>query len=92
MLTITPEAVNYIKAKGKPIFLDMPPLISGDIPVKESPNVRFGQPRNPDSYDLECIQGVSVYVPRDLPKQPLTITLVRFLGWQRLVVEGWHLA
>lgn len=92
MLTISPEAVDYIRSRGKPIFLDIPPLINCDISIKECPTVRFGQPRNPENYDLESIQGVSVYVPHELPKQPLRITLVKFFGWRNLVVDGWHLA
>ncbi len=92
MLSLTPEAVAYIQAQGKPVFLDIPPLISGDFNIQESPAVRFGQPRDPENYALQVIQGVSVYVPYGLPEQPLTITLSSFLGWRRLVVQGWHLA
>jgi hypothetical protein len=92
MLTITADAVAYIKSRNKPIFLDIPPLINCDIPVKESPTVRFGEPRDLEKYQLKTIQEVSIYVPHDLPQQPLNITLTKFFCWRTLVVEGWHLA
>jgi hypothetical protein len=92
MLTLTPEAVTYIKAQNKPIFLDIPPLISCCVHLKESPAVRFGEPHDKDNYNLETIQGVPVYVPHELPEQPLKITLTSFLGFKNLVVEGWFLA
>lgn len=92
MLTITPEAISYIQLKAKPIFLDIPPLIGCCVHLKESPSVRFGEPHDPDNYVLTTIQGVSVYVPNELPDQPLTITLTSFLGIKNLAVEGWHLA
>lgn len=92
MLTITPEAVEYIRSKTKPIFLDIPPLIGCCVHLKESPAVRFGEPHDPGNYDLKTIQGVQVYVPHELPDQPLTITLNSFLGIKNLGVEGWHLA
>ncbi|MDR3560233.1 MAG: CC/Se motif family (seleno)protein [Negativicutes bacterium] len=92
MLSLTSEAVAYIQSRNKSIFLDIPPLINCDITMQESPTISFGQPRNPENYNLESIQGVSVYVPHNLPKQLLTITLVKFFRWRKLVVEGWHLA
>lgn len=92
MLSLTTEAVAFIESRGKPIFLDMPPLISGDLTLQESPSVRFGEPRDPENYALREIQGISVYVPHRLPDQPLTISLSSFFGWRRLVIQGWHLA
>ncbi len=92
MLTITPEAISYIQSKAKPIFLDIPPLIGCCVHLKESPSVRFGEPHDPNNYDLTTIQGVSVFVPHELPDQPLTVTLTSFLGMKKLAVEGWHLA
>ena len=92
MLSLTSEAVAYIRSRGKPIYLDIPPFISGDFNIQESPAVRFGEPRDPKNYALQVIQGVSVYVPYRLPEQALTISLASFFGWRRLVVQGWHLA
>ncbi|WP_371371383.1 CC/Se motif family (seleno)protein [Sporomusa aerivorans] len=60
--------------------------------MRESPAVRLGQPHDPQNYSLEEIQGIMVYVPRELPEIPLTITFSRFLWFKRLVIEGWQLA
>ncbi|WP_425060723.1 hypothetical protein SCACP_14650 [Sporomusa carbonis] len=92
MLTITDQALEYIKSRGKPVYLQMFQTISCCIDVTESPTVNFGQPHNPENYDLENIQGVIVYVPHELPEIPLTIDLSSFLGFKKLVIEGWRLA
>lgn len=92
MLKLTPDAVNYIQMRSKPVFLDIPPLISCCIHLKESPSVRFGEPRDTENYTKKSIQEVTVFVPHELPDIPLTITLSRFLGFKKLVVEGWWLA
>ncbi|WP_376741996.1 CC/Se motif family (seleno)protein [Sporomusa sp. GT1] len=59
--------------------------------MRESPAVRLGQPHNPEKYSLEEIQGVTVYIPYELPDIPLTIALNRFLWFKNLVIEGWRL-
>lgn len=92
MLTITPDAAAYIKEQNKPVYLDIPPLIGCCIHLKESPAVRFGEPRDPENYNLRTLEGVTVFVPHELPDQPLTIVVNSFLGFKRLSVEGWHLA
>ncbi|WP_371361023.1 CC/Se motif family (seleno)protein [Sporomusa malonica] len=60
--------------------------------LRESPAVRLGQPRDPQNYTLEEIQGIMVYIPHDLPEIPLTVELSRFFWFKRLVIEGWQLA
>jgi hypothetical protein len=92
MLTFTAEAAAFIRARNQSVFLDIPPLIDCCVHLKESPAVRFGEPHDPQNYRRETIAGVVVFVPRDLPDIPLTVTLTSFLGYKRLVVEGWHLA
>jgi hypothetical protein len=92
MLTFTPAAVAYIEAKSKPVFLDIPPLIGCCLHLKESPSVRFGEPHDPQNYTKQSIQGITVFVPHELPDIPLTVTLAGFLKFKKLVVEGWVLA
>lgn len=92
MLDITPEAAQFIKGKQKPIYLDIPPEIGCCIHLREKPTIRFGQPHDPHNYELRTIQEISVFVPYDLPEQPLTVTLTSFLGFKNLSIEGWHLA
>jgi hypothetical protein len=41
---------------------------------------------------MKTVEGITLFVPRDLPVIPLTVTLNRFLGLKRLVIEGWRLA
>jgi len=92
MLTISPQALAYIQEKNKAIFLDIPPLISCCLHLKESPTVRFGEPHNLDYYTKVFIQGVTVFMPHDLPEAPLSIELARFFCFKRLVIGGWCLA
>ncbi|VBB05310.1 Hypothetical protein LUCI_0517 [Lucifera butyrica] len=93
MLTFTPEAVDFARNKNQAVYLDIPPVIEGCcITIRESPAVRFGEPRNPERFTRRVIQGLTVYVPDELPDIPLTIILSSFLGWKRLAVEGWRLA
>lgn len=92
MLSIAPRAAAYILEKNRPIYLDIPPLIECCIHLQESPAVRFGEPRDPENYEKRIIDGVPVFVPHELPDQPLKIVLTSILGYKKLMVEGWHLA
>lgn len=92
MLSLTPEAVAYIQEQNKPVYLDIPPTIGCCITIRESPAVRFGEPRDPENYDKRTIDGVTVFVPDELPDQPLTIVVSKFFGYKKLMVAGWHLA
>lgn len=92
ILTITDKALDYIKSQERPIYLELFQVISCCIDIRESPSVRLGHPPDPHNYSFEEIQGVKVYIPHELPKIPLTITLSRFLGFKKLVIEGWSLA
>ena len=93
MLTIEPEALVFIGEKQQSIYLDMPPIISNCcMTLRECPSVRFGQPHNIEDYIEKTVQGITIYLPHDLPEIPLTITVSRFLWRTRLAVEGWFLA
>ena len=92
MLSLTPQAAAYALEKNRPIYLDIPPLIGCCIHLQESPAVRFGEPRDPENYARKIIQGVPVFVPHELPEQPLKIVLANILGFKKLMIEGWHLA
>ncbi|MBP2635095.1 MAG: hypothetical protein H6Q72_1002 [Firmicutes bacterium] len=92
MLTITDKALEYIKSQDKPVYLELFPVISCCIDLRESPSVRFGKPHDPENYSFEEIQGIMVYLPHDLPEIPLKMTLSSFLGFKKLAIEGWVLA
>ena len=92
MLTVTEKALEHIQSRGQAIFLEMPIIIQGDITFCESPAVRWGLPKNPQYYQQLVIDGIEVYIPHDLPKIPLRITVSRFLWIKWLAVEGWALA
>lgn len=90
MLTITPEARRYIHDHGGIIHLEYLPLQGCCIPYQPGPDVRFGMPYNPLQYRHETVDGTTVFVPFDLPDVPLRINLNIFLGFKRLVAEGWR--
>jgi len=92
MLTLTEHALEHIQSRRKPIFLEMPIVIQGDITIRESPAVRWGRPGDLQNYQQVMIQEIEVYIPHDLPKIPLKITVSRFLWLKWLAVEGWSLA
>jgi hypothetical protein len=91
MLTITPEALELIQRQVKPIFLELPKLISSCcFDFQEGPSVRAGEPRDLQDYEKRIIQNVTVFVPCRLPKIPLTIDVRSFFGIKSLVVDGWR--
>jgi hypothetical protein len=94
MLTITQDALAMIHKHNKPIYLNMPKLITNCcFDLQECPTIHFGKPHDPSKYNERTIQDITVLVPHGLPKTiPLTITVSSFLGFKRLVLEGWCLA
>lgn len=92
MLNFSSEAVSYIRDKKQPVYLEIPPVIGCCITIREKPEVRFGVPYNPEHYEKREMQGITVFIPHDLPDIPLTITLNTFLGIKHLGIEGWRLA
>ena len=92
MLTFTETARSLAREKKKPVYLEMSPIIECCFALRESPTVRFGEPKDKSLYQLSSIEGVSVYVPHDLTDIPLKINVRSIMGWKRLFVEGWQLA
>ena len=93
MLTITQGALELIREKKEPIFLEVPKVVSACcFTLRECPMVRFGMPRDEAKYEDRTLQDVLVRVPRGFSDDTaLTIAVSRFLGFKRLVVEGWRL-
>ena len=92
MLTITPEARTHALNNGGMLFLEYLALWTDGccIPYQPEPSVKLGKPYNQDKYRQETIDGLIVFIPNDLPKVPLLITMTSFMGIKRLVVEGWR--
>ena len=92
MLTITPEARTHALNNGGSLFLEYITLTGGGgcIPFQPEPIVRFGKPHNQDQYRQETIDGLTIFIPRGLPDEPLVIAMASVLGFKRLVIEGWR--
>jgi hypothetical protein len=91
VVTISAEALAFIRRSGHPIVLELPRMVRGCcFDFQEGPSVRVGEPPEPASYERTVFDGATMYVPRDLPDLPLEVRLQRFLGLRRLVVEGWR--
>jgi hypothetical protein len=92
MLSITDEALEYIRKEENSVFLEMPKLIQNCcFDLQECPTVRFGVPRDPQNYVKQQLRDATVFVPARLPGEvPLTITVSKFFGFRRLVLEGWN--
>lgn len=96
MLSISQEARELILGRGSPVRLELARVVSGGCgvpPLQSRPSVRFGAPPPPlrDQYESRDIDGITVHVPRALPaEQRLTLGVVSFLGFRRLVLEGWN--
>jgi len=94
MLTITQGALEIIRKRRKPVFLELPRAVDACCyRLQECPMVRFGVPRDGSKYEDRTLQDVLVRVPRGISDEAaLTIAVSNFLGFKRLVVEGWRLA
>lgn len=92
MLTITPQAVQYIKERNNAIYLELPPVIDCCMHLQEAPMINLGNPPKPECHEKLEISGITVYLPHNLPTIPLTIIITSFLGFKRLAIEGWKLA
>jgi hypothetical protein len=93
MLTITQPALEIIRQRNEPIFLEVPKVVSACcFNFRECPTVRFGVPHDGSKYEDRTLQDVVVRVPRGFADDTgLTITVSSFLGFKRLVIEGWRL-
>jgi hypothetical protein len=91
MLTITPEAKAYALDKGGSLFLELVTVTGGCcIPYQPEPAVRLGKPRKQDQYRQETIDGLTVFIPHRLPEEELVIAMASFLGFKKLVIDGWR--
>lgn len=92
MLTITPEAVQYIRKRNLPVRLELPPCIDACcFELQEAPEARFGAPKDREAHKEQVIEEITVFIPRSLQSLPLTLTVRSFLGFKHLAVEGWRL-
>ncbi len=94
MITLSEDALALIEQKKVPIHIEIPRSVSGCcIEVTDRPSVSFGEPKQRAEYVQQSIQGVTVYVPSCFPEVPhFTIRASSFLGFKRLVLDGWRLA
>ncbi|MCE5313043.1 MAG: hypothetical protein LLF86_07820 [Nitrospiraceae bacterium] len=91
MITIDPDAAAYIKRLNAPVYVSLPKAIrSCCFGFQEGPSVNKGMPHDPENYEERIISGISLLVSREIPEVQLTIYLQRFLGFSRLIVEGWR--
>jgi hypothetical protein len=93
MLTITQGALEIIREHKEPVFLEVPKAVSACcFSIRECPMVRFGVPHDDSKYEERTLQDVVVRVPRGFSDDTaLTIAVSSFLGFKRLVIEGWRL-
>ena len=92
MYSITPAAADYLKKQDQSVYLDLPPAVEGCcFQLQESPSAKMGVPANPDAYAQHNVDGVTFYVPHGLKPVPLTVAVSSFLGFKKLIVEGWPL-
>lgn len=93
MITFSEDALNYVRERNSPVFIDAPTYKRACCsPVMESPAVRFGEPSDVSGYTRQDAQGVTLYIPKGLPNpDALTIDTQNFLGFRSLVIDGWKL-
>lgn len=91
MVTISPEARDHAMKNGGEIYLEYIVIQGGCcIPYQPGPAVRFGRPHDPVRFHSTAMEGITVFVPHELPDVPLQITVNSFMGFQWLTVEGWR--
>jgi len=88
MLTFTPEASAYIRGKGASLYLAYRTVWGCCIPYEPRLSIMLGTPRNRAGYREEKIDGLTVYIPRDLPPYSLVARLNNSFGFRRLALEG----
>ena len=92
MYSITPAAAEYLKKQNQSVYLDLPPTVEGCcFQLQESPAAKMGVPPNPEAFSQHTVEGITVYVPHGLKPVPLTVAISSFLGFKKLIVEGWPL-
>ena len=88
-IRIDDEARDWLKQQGTGLMIRPSPrhgCCGGQTLV---PVVERGQPRRPEGYRHVEIDGVSVFLSKQLPAAAgLHIRLESLLGWKRLFVDG----
>jgi hypothetical protein len=88
-IRIDDEARDWLKQQGTGLMIRPSPrhgCCGGQALV---PVVERGRPRRPEDYRQTEIDGVSVFLSRQLPEAArLHIRLESLLGWKRLFVDG----
>ncbi len=90
MLTFTKEACDFALLRGGIFYLEYIQLKGCCIPYQPAPIIRLGMPQHPKRYQQEMVNGIQIYIPAKMPELPLEIHLSTFMGFKRLVVEGWR--
>jgi hypothetical protein len=92
LVSISNEAQDFIRQKEKPVYLEMhKEILNCCMQFQECPVVRWGIPRDLQNYEKMDIGDSSVFIPHRLPEDmPFTIILSSFLGFKRLVLDGWN--
>jgi hypothetical protein len=92
VVTFSTEALELLRDTGRSIHIELPPkVLTGCLAgFQDRPTVRFGEPENRQNYVEQVIQGVTVFLPREMPIEIKgRIGLSSFLGFHRPVLEGW---
>lgn len=88
MLILMPEAIQFIKEKQQPIYLDHPPLEGANSQMRvKAPAVKFGIPQQLSDFTVQQEHGVTVYVPRGLELVQITIELSGIICFKKLMAR-----
>jgi hypothetical protein len=91
MVTISPEARDHARKNGGDLYLEYIVIQGGCcIPYQPGPAVRHGRPHDPARFHTATVEGITIFVPHELPDVPLKITVNSFMGFKWLIVEGWR--
>jgi len=92
LIKFSEDALDYIRGKNSPVFIDLSYKVGCCVAVDEAPVVRFGVPADLSGYTRQDAQDVTLYIPSGLPDpDSLTIDTQNFLGFRSLVIDGWKL-
>lgn len=93
MITISDEAKEYIRAKGnilQIIVFNKMSLCCGRIAL--GPSLTLRKPKDTENYNLERINEIDVYIPKDFHSpNPLSIELQKLFSFKTLQITGWKL-
>lgn len=96
VIKITPDALKYLKEKNKlNVKIEFPEFrSSGETVMLQMPEIHGKLPKNPEFYHQVTIDGITVYVARNLnlPMDgDVVIDLDKVLGIRMLKVSGFNL-